>query len=57
MYETMTAGTRVSAVRCREKPKYGITARELLAKAREFYQNPENEREFQEWKAGKKGKK
>jgi hypothetical protein len=28
----------------------------LLKRCREFYQNPENERAFQEWKAGKEAK-
>ena len=28
----------------------------LLARAREFFQDPENERAYQEWKAGKGAK-
>ena len=34
-------------------PKYGKTAAGLLEAARMFYQNPENEKAFQEWKNGK----
>ena len=36
-----------------EKPKYKKTAAALLERCREFYQTPENERAFLEWKAGK----
>ena len=36
-------------------PKYGKTAAGLLEAARMFYQNPENEKAFQEWKKTKKG--
>ena len=39
-----------------KKPDYQKTAAELLAAAREFYQDPENERAFQEWKAERRGK-
>ena len=35
------------------KPNYQKTAAALLERCREFYQNPENERAFQEWMAGK----
>lgn len=33
-----------------EKPKYKKTAAELLERCRAFYQDPENERAYQEWK-------
>ena len=49
--------TTISAERAMTKPKYRADAAALLAKAREFYQDPENERAFQEWKAGKEAKK
>jgi len=45
----------ISAVRVKEKPKYSLMAGELLERCRMFYQDPENERAFQEWKAGKGG--
>ena len=38
-----------------KRPEYKKTAAALLERCREFYQNPENERAYQEWKAGKKG--
>lgn len=39
-----------------EKPNYRKTAAELLARCREFYQDPENEKAFREWKAVREGK-
>lgn len=36
-------------------PKYGKTADGLLEAARMFYQDPENEKAFQEWKKTRKG--
>lgn len=42
---------RITARAAATKPNYRKTAAELLARCREFYQDPENEREFQEWKA------
>ena len=39
----------ISAVRCREKPKYSTSAKQLLEKARAFYQDPENEKAFLDW--------
>ena len=39
---------------CKEKPKYKKMAAELLQRCREFYQDPENEKAFQEWKAARK---
>lgn len=46
----------MSAVRVKEKPKYDYMAAELLERCRAFYQDPENERAYQEWKAGKDGR-
>lgn len=40
-----------------QKPKYDKTARELLDRCREFYQDPENEKAFQEWLAAGGNKK
>ena len=34
-----------------KKPEYRKTAAELLGRAREFYQDPKNEEDFQKWKA------
>ena len=36
-------------------PNYGKTADGLLEAARTFYRDPENEKEFQEWKKTQKG--
>lgn len=46
--------TRISAERVKEKPKYTAAARELLDRCRGFYEDPENERAFREWKEQKK---
>ena len=46
--------TRISAERAATKPKYAATARELLDRCRAFYEDPENERAFREWKEQKK---
>ena len=37
-------------------PNFKKTAAELLQRCREFYQNPENERAYQEWKANRSGR-
>lgn len=34
----------------KEEPQYGRMAAALLQRAREFYQDPENEKAFQAWK-------
>ena len=39
-----------------KKPNYKKTAAALLERCREFYQDPENEKAFQEWKARKEEK-
>ena len=44
---------RITARESGEKPNYKRTAAALLARCREFYQDPENERAYQEWKARK----
>lgn len=43
----------VSVERCRTKPKYKAPAADLLKRCREFYEDPENEKAFLEWKARK----
>ena len=37
-----------------KEPNFRKTAAELLKRCREFYQDPENERAYQEWKAKKR---
>ena len=44
---------RITVSQAEEKPNYQKTAAALLERCREFYQDPENEKAFQEWKAGK----
>ena len=44
----------ISAARVKEKPKYDLLAAELLARCREFYEDPENEKAYQEWLKEKK---
>ena len=39
-----------------KKPNYKKTAAALLERCREFYQDPENEKAFQEWKAQRTAK-
>lgn len=47
--ETMTISTERAATR----PKYDILAAAVLERCRAWYEDEENERAFQEWKAGK----
>ena len=47
----------ISAVRVKKKPKYDAAAAELLERCRAFFEDPENEEAFREWKAGKEAKK
>lgn len=47
---------RVYATEAKTKPDYTLTAPALLERCRAFYKDPENERAFQEWKAGRSGK-
>ena len=50
---------RITATTAKDKPKYKKTAAALLERCREFYQDPENEKAFQEWRtmrAAKTGK-
>jgi hypothetical protein len=44
---------RITVSQAEEKPNYQKTAAALLERCQEFYQDPENEKAFQEWKAGK----
>ena len=39
-----------------QRPKYDRAAAGLLELCREFYKDPENERAYQEWKAGRDAK-
>ena len=48
--------TTITATRAMTAPKYGKTAAGLLEAARSFYQDPENEQAYLEWKARKEGK-
>ena len=48
--------TTITATRTTTAPKYGKTAAGLLEAARNFYQDPENEMAYLEWKARKEGK-
>ena len=48
-----TGGLMITVRSVKDKPKYKKTAAALLARCREFYQDPENERAFREWMAGK----
>ena len=43
----------ITARKARTEPKYKATAAALLERCRAFYQDPENELAYQEWKAGK----
>ena len=45
----------ITARESKERPKHRKTAAALLERCRTFYQDPENERAYQEWKAGKDG--
>ena len=47
---------RINAREAKTKPNYRTHAAELLNWCREFYQNPENERAFQEWKDNRDAK-
>ena len=46
---------RITARSSGQAPKYDKAASALLELCREFYQDPENERAYQEWKAGRSG--
>ena len=45
----------ITARTAKEKPNYRKTAAALLEACRLFYQNPENERAYQEWKQKRSG--
>ena len=45
----MMTEMRVTVRQATRKPDYQKTAMALLERCREFHQNPENERAFQEW--------
>ena len=46
---------RICAERVQTEPKYKASAAALLISCREFYQKPENEEAFLEWKKNRKG--
>ena len=46
----------ISVVRVQKKPDYQKTAAELLERCRAFFQDEENEKDFQAWKAEQKKK-
>lgn len=46
----------ITARTAKTKPNYQKTAAALLERCRAFYQDPENEKAFQEWKAERSGK-
>ena len=46
---------RICCETAKTEPKYRASAAELLIGCREFYQNTENEKAFQEWKRNRKG--
>lgn len=47
---------RIYAAEAKTKPDYTLTAPALLEKCRAFYQDPQNERAYQEWKAKRDAK-
>ena len=46
---------RIMARASGKKPDYKKTAAALLERCRAFYQDPENEKAYQEWKARRSG--
>ena len=46
---------RITARASGKKPDYRKTAAALLERCRAFYQDPENEKAFQEWKEKRSG--
>ena len=49
------SATAITVSKATTAPRYEITAAGLLEAARMFYRDPENEKEFQEWKKTQKG--
>ena len=47
---------RITARSSGQAPKYDKAASALLELCREFYQDPKNERAYQEWQAERSGK-
>ena len=48
-------GITITVTKATTVPQYGRMAAGLLAAARNFYQDPENERAFLEWKKERSG--
>ena len=51
----MTEELRITARSSGKKPNYKKTAAALLERCRAFYQDPENEKAYQEWKEKRSG--
>ena len=49
------SATVITVSQATAAPQYAKTAAGLLEAARMFYRDPENEKEFQEWKKTQKG--
>ena len=49
------SATVITVSQATAAPQYAKTAAGLLEAARTFYRDPENEKEFQEWKKTQKG--
>lgn len=47
---------RIVATMCRKKPDYQPLAQSLLPVIRAYFQDPENEKKFQEWLKEKEAK-
>lgn len=47
---------KISTERAATRPKYDLMAAAVLERCRAFYEDPENERAFQEWKQEQKKK-
>lgn len=48
---------RISAERAATRPKRDLLARAVLERCRAWFEDPENEKAFQEWKSGKEAEK
>lgn len=46
----------ISTERAAARPKYDLLARALIQKCREFFNDPENEKAYQEWKEKEKSR-
>lgn len=53
--QSFVSEMRIEAEKSGRKPDYKASAPELLRLCREFYEDPENEKAFREWKEEQKG--